>query len=933
MKRGIIVVLVLGVMFGTASIASAQVRTTGVIQGRTMDQDGVPLPGVMITVNSPSLMGTQTVYSGSDGAFRVPLLPRGSYTVTFALQGFMTIIREEVDVGVQRTTSLEAEMALSSTEETITVTGRSPLVDVRSTKRSSDYSDELRNALPEARGVGGDFMNYAPEATPSGGSTSASGANFFGDNSTAYMVDGVTVTDPSGGSQFPFYSPDFFDVVELTSIGGSADMGKFQGVAFNVVTKSGGNEFHGEGNFFYQNNSFINDNTEGINQQICPDDPTCFEPPTIQYRYDGTFSIGGPMLQDKAWFFTSYQAFYEQDTRAGVSYPLTEDSDRFLGKVTWQVSDNNRIIGSVMSDTYTLYGRPSSSSRTYDQTGLEPSMNITPNITWNSVLSPDSFLEVKYSGFYGYFDLIPFVDLPQTVEDTTGIVTGGLDGHFAADRSRSGVQASLSHFAEDFAGDHAFKFGAEWERNTLANTWQYNANLAPVTLNLDGDVYNIGAGGLGISYVTYLGDPYLAYIYYTDGLDEPSRSRNTSKINPYTIYAQDDWTVGDRLTMNLGLRMDHWRTGFKGGPGLSNTPQTTDIAPRIGLNLDLLGDGRTSLNAFWGRFYEEFHGTTMNDFDPQAGTWWGLYYDGGVWYDWYRDDPTADVSFDVNLTNQYADQFVVGVDHQLTEDLAVTARYIQKDNKNILGAEDISTTFAPVTVTDDDGDTITLFNKTGGSRHRFLTNNPNESFVGESFREYKGYQFKLTKRMSNDWSMIASLLVQEARGNNFTDTGSMSHRDDPNDFIGYPGLSSNNRRYVSKIQGSYDWNHPIFGAQIGFIVNALAGGNWTRMERFQYFTNTAGEQERLGQRSLTVRIEEAGSQTLPSQFKIDLRIDKQFELNNAWGTLGLVFDIFNLTNDDSHVRVYSSRIDHTRFGEPSRIVQPRIFRMGVRWLF
>ena len=124
MKRGIIVVLVLGVMLGTASIASAQVRTTGVIQGRTIDQDGVPLPGVMITVNSPSLMGTQTVYSGSDGAFRVPLLPRGSYTVTFALQGFMTIIREEVDVGVQRTTSLEAEMALSSTEETITVTGK-----------------------------------------------------------------------------------------------------------------------------------------------------------------------------------------------------------------------------------------------------------------------------------------------------------------------------------------------------------------------------------------------------------------------------------------------------------------------------------------------------------------------------------------------------------------------------------------------------------------------------------------------------------------------------------------------------------------------------------------------------------------------------------------------------------------------------------------
>jgi len=928
MKRVLTVLLVL-VVLGTAGVAHAQVRATGVIQGKVVDDDGVALPGVMVTVAGPSLIGTQTAYTGSDGSFRLPLLPRGDYTVTFALQGFATIVRENTEVGVQRTTSLDVQMSLSSVEETITVTGRSPIVDIKSTKRSSDYSDELRNALPEFRGTGQDYMNYAPEATPSGGSTDAQGANFFGDNSVAFLIDGVNVSDPSAGSQFPFYSPDFFDVVELTAIGGAADSGKYQGVAFNVVTKSGGNEFHGEGNFFYQNNTLINDNTAGINQELCPgEDPPCFEPPTIDYRYDGTFGVGGPLIRDKAWFFASYQGFYESDTTAGVSYAQAEDSDRFLGKVTYQADADNRLIGSVMSDTFTIYGRPISRFRTIDQTGLEPSMNITPNITWNAVLSPDAFLEVKYSGFYGYFDLIPFVELPSTQEDTTNIFTGGYYGHIAADRSRSNVQGSLSYFAEDFAGDHSFKFGAEWERNTTVNTFQYNASLMPLTVELDGVTQSFAAGGLGISYITYLGDPYLAYIY------QPNRSAATSVVTPFTLYGQDDWTIANRLTLNLGLRYDRWTMGFKGGPGLDNLPITNDVAPRIGANLDLFGDGRTSLNAFWGRFYEEFHGTTINDFDPQQATYYCLEWTGSEYTNWCRFNPLTDVGFDPDLTNQYADQFVVGIDHQLTEDLAITARYIRKDNKNMLGGEDIGSTFVPVEVTDIDGETHTLFNPVGGlDIFRFLTNDPNERFVGKSFREYNGVQFKATKRMSDNWSLIASVLIQKSEGNNFEDTGSLTATDSPNDFAGWPGESPSSRRFVSKIQGSYDYDHPIFGAQFGWIVNWLSGSRTQRTQRFTRYNLPGGGTAPFEQPGLTVPIDPRGTDTFPAQFKLDLRADKQFELNRGWGTLGLVFDIFNVFNDDTVVRYRSTRVELATFFEPSTIVQPRIWRLGLRWQF
>jgi hypothetical protein len=341
------------------------------------------------------------------------------------------------------------------------------------------------------------------------------------------------------------------------------------------------------------------------------------------------------------------------------------------------------------------------------------------------------------------------------------------------------------------------------------------------------------------------------------------------------------------------------------------------------------------VNAFWGRFYEEFHGTTINDFDPQQGTYYCLEYIGGVWENWCRDDPLTDVSFDPNLTNQYADQFVIGVDHQLTEDVAITARYIHKDNKDIFGGEDIGTVWAPVQVTDIDGRTHTLYNAVGGlNRLRYLTNNPNEQFVGKSFREYDGVQLKAVKRMSNNWSLIASLLIQDAKGNNFNDTGSLSATDDPNDFAGTPGFSNNSRRYVSKIQGSYDFTHPVWGAQFGWIVNWLSGGRTTRTERFStFFDPVTGETGTFGQRNLTVPIDERGTTVKPSSFKLDLRADKQFQLNGAWGTMGLVFDIFNVFNDDTVVDYATTRVDRSDFLEPDTIVQPRIWRLGLRWTF
>ncbi len=892
--------------------------------------------GVSITVESLAMMGSQTAVTGASGGFRVPLLNRGTYTLTFSLAGFSSVVRENLEVGVRRTTTVNVTMGLSAVETTITVSGRSPMVDIKSTTRTSTYSDELRNALPESREANADFLSMAPEATPSGGSSNVQGSNFFGDNSTAFLVDGVNVSDTFSGGQnaLTFYAPDMFDVVELTSIGGSADQGKYQGVVVNLVTKSGGNQYHGEGNFFYQNNAFIADNTEGINSEVCPgDDPPCFTPPSIDFRYDGSFSIGGPVIRDRMWFFASYQAFYENNTEAGVSYPIEEADNRFLGKFTFQINADNRLLVSALADTVWAPGLPQSRFRTVEQTFAEGSYSITPNITWNSVLSSNAFLEVKYSGIYGWLDIIPKNDLPQFFEDTNNIRSGGYGSSDALNPARTNIQASLSYFAEDWAGDHSFKFGAEYERVVDSFQFAYKGNLSPLTIvgSDFGDGETFAAGDIGISYITYLGDPYLAYIY------NPTVSRESGVMTPFTVYAQDDWTIADRVTLNLGVRLDHWKSGYVDGRSRPNMPVLTDIAPRFGINFDLMGDGLTSLTAFVGRFYEEFRNAAMSDFDPGNATFYCLEYWGGVWEVFCREDPLRDVGFDPDLTNQYVDQFNVGIDRQITEDLVVSGRYIGKRNRNMMGGEDIRTNFSPVFVTTSSGDELQVWNAPDGlNRFRFLTNNPNEDYpqIGKSFRNYNGFQAKLVKRMSNGWSLIASLLVQESYGNNFNDTGSLSSLDSPNDFVGYPGKSGNSRLLVGKVQGTYYFRAPL-ELQLGFIVNALSGGPYTVTERFHSWHLPDGTTGSFGQgrNGITVPIVERGSETRDSQFRLDLRLDKRFPMRGAWGDLGLVVDIFNVFNDDTIVNFASTRIGSGVFMEPNSIAQPRIVRVGLRSQF
>ncbi|MGD8328860.1 MAG: TonB-dependent receptor [Acidobacteriota bacterium] len=908
--RKVVALLIAAVVLGTAGVASAQVRATGTIEGTVLDPEGVALPGAQVTVTGDSevAVAPQVVYTGPAGHFRATLLPPGNYTVQVSLEGFATAIQERVDVGVRRTTTVTVTLTLSAVEETVTVTGAAPVVDVRTTQRSTEVTDQVLNTLPEPRGVGGDLMNLSLDASlPSGGSLQSNGASFFGGTtaSNAFQVDGVTVTDPSGGSQFPFYSPDWFEVIDQTTSGASADQGKATGSIFNVVTKSGGNDYKGEANFYFQNNSFIGYNGANIESTQADFGPE--NAAKINHRYDFSFNIGGPVIRDKLWFFAGYQLFDENFSDTGVVFDATENSDRFFGKMTWQANNDNRFIVSTMADTYTLGGRPSATYvQSFDATAYEPSMNITPNITWNTILGPNSFMEVKYSGFYGYFDLIPVTEAPSSYDLGTGYLSDAYWGYYTFDRARTNVQGNISYFAEDFAGDHSIRVGAEWERNLTDDNAEYGPNAA-------GEHY---------IYYPYFGEPYLAYQF------DPQVNRNTSLIYATTLYAQDDWTIANRLTLNLGLRFDHWSVGYIDATAPVE-PSFNDVSPRLGANLDVFGDGRTSAYFSWGRYYEEVHGAIFDNFDPNNSQTVAYYWDN-QWVEWYRFGGGGDQAISPDLSNQWSDQLTIGVDQQVMDDLSIGARYIHKHDSDIIGGADTGSTFVPIQLEAVNGALIDMWAADPRDEFVTLVNNPNQQFTAsdELYRDYNGFQIKVIKRYADNWTVQSSFIVQKAEGN-VTNTGtgvngSTSAWKTPNSFVNTPGELPNSRRYVFKLNASYLFADPI-GVLVGARWDMSSGNPITEYERFSS-DDTGG----LSSGDRTVAIIQYGSNRLETIRNLDLRLEKRFPLGGPYGDIGVVFDVFNVLNEDTVISVFN-RVPF--YNQPTDIVNPRTMRLGFRWLF
>ncbi|MEP7118186.1 MAG: carboxypeptidase-like regulatory domain-containing protein, partial [Acidobacteriota bacterium] len=337
-----------------ASTAFAQVSaTTGSINGKVTDNTGGVMPGVTVTATSTNMQGVRTDVTNAAGEYRFPAVPPGDYKLVFELAGFGTVNRENVRVGLGFTATVNMELGVASLQETVTVSGASPVVDVSTTTTAASFGQERLSALPNAR----DFWSVlaaAPAIVMTridvGGSAAGTQTGYAvydtKEDQHRPMVEGIVNTEGTNGSGF-YYDYGSIDEVAIETKGHTAEM-PWPGVWSNFVAKSGGNTYHAKLYGDYQNKSIQRKNIDDSLTVLCPGGRCGNLQPSDLNRltkyHDLNGDIGGYVIKDKIWWYGSAR---DQKIKTQVpNFPVKafETGLRNLtGKITYALSQNNKL--------------------------------------------------------------------------------------------------------------------------------------------------------------------------------------------------------------------------------------------------------------------------------------------------------------------------------------------------------------------------------------------------------------------------------------------------------------------------------------------------------------------------------------------------------------------------------------------------------------
>jgi outer membrane receptor protein involved in Fe transport len=844
------------------------------------------------------------------------------------MSGFATVSHEGVRVDVGKEYEIDFTLKVAAVAETLTVVGESPIVDPKASEVTSNFQYEFLQSIPVIRGSNTprDFLalNPAVDVSYSVGGSPAGG--------TAWMFDGVDVSNPDHGNAWPFFNYDYIEETEVITYGAPAEYGGMTGAVFNVVTKTGGSEHHGSANLFYSGEGLNGDNVKGINEKFKSNSSfTEIKPGVVLKRWDWNFNMGGPVVKNRFHYFASYQRIDERATDPALATTLDNPFNRILLKGTWQLNPKHRINGSYEFDDYDLTDTPPfTGSPDPNANSFQPSPTFTPYVHWQWTPDENSVIEAQFSGFYGYVDLFPDNDLPAVIDWGTYQTYQSYPGYYHFGRERSEVRADYTRFVDDWAGRHEFKFGAGYMLGEIEDIFRFNQNSL----------------GQNVQYYAYFGEIY-------GGITRLGDFERIPQVKSFKLYAQDAWTIGDRLTLNLGLRYDRHTARYK-------TPDVTpfgwnDVSPRVFATFDVTGSGKTVIRGGWGIYKEDLYGRLFRNFDPSLPVTALFNFVGGgggcrrpvpgfpnigggpncfaglnapnVEVVELRN-PLLTMGIDPDLTNELQNHYVIGLEQELRADWSLGATFVRKTTSNIFGGRETRAQFAPTTVTDPlTGGTIQAFRRLtpAAASFRVLTNR-DDLFT----REYNGLDIRLKKRFRNNWQILTAYTIQKASGNaNNSDYSAQPgdpeagfrpptlRGDNPNHLINAEGELTNSRRHLFKVQGSY--RVPTIDVLVGGYLNVQSGVTYNRLIR-----------ARLPER-VSILAEPRGSRRLPTLKTFDLRVEKKIPLGGRRGELGILLDALNLFNDDAITAVNTTTGD--AFELPENVIDAREVNIAIRWSF
>jgi hypothetical protein len=905
MKRIALLLAVLLTLAGT--MATAQ-TLTGTIEGTVVDEQGGVLPGVTVTLTSRQ--GTQTTVTDERGAYRFVGLNPGPYEVRSELAGFTTRTERNLDLGIGKTLTVPFTMRVGGLAENVEVVANASTIDTASTASDNSLSQDLLANMPINMGnfnTATQIMNYSPGVND--------GAAFGGDEDygNALMIDGVDTRDPEAGSAWVFYNYNIIEEVQVGGVGAPAEYGGFSGAVVNTITKSGGNLYSGLFEVRHTNDGLAGDN---VSDEYVEQNPSLGNPNVLTKLWDYTVQLGGPFVKDKAfWWFSAQRYAFDRDP-SGPSDLATEVSPRYNGKVTFQLSPNDSLNASFQYDNYNVTGRFAfipQSAATEEQTVSQDSPEAVWNINYRRIFGSSTFLEAKYTGYWGYYYLDPVDPTPARYDGETGAYSGGAGYFYYADRDRNQVNLSLSTYADKF-GQHNFKFGVEIERSGVRSQFGY--------MN-------------GVYYYDY-GGPYLAYGY---GYDIEGQNKRES------YYAQDQWKIG-RLTANLGIRLDHIG-GYS--PLLDETVYAPELAwgPRLGATYDLTGRGTSVIKGSWGRYFE---GAAFNPYNQAVGGWtpfnsYEVLPDGSLEL---FDQTTIGGNWTVapDLKHFGLDETTVAFEQQLRRDMRFAVTGIWRTWDNFTGAVLPGSTWIPFQRNNPlTNQPMTLYRWANRTEEPetvvvnyagFEYRDPSGNVLGvaDPSREYKGVMFVLTKSFSNRWQGQFSYVWSEAKGDvgnaGRSGFGGTTFRNPNTALINTEGRMDNDRTHEFKVFAGYQI--PKIEVAVNAYYRGVSGRTYTPV------ANVSGSSSVLNWTgSLNIFLEPRGSQRYETEHIVDLRAEKVF--NFGVHRFGIFMDVANLFNNDTVIAVQTRVPTRTiqdfpvAYQSPTALVGARQLTFGGRWSF
>ena len=854
----------------------AAARAQSAIGGTVKDTSGAVLPGVTVEVASDVLIEkTKSVSTDGQGAYKVVDLRPGIYTVTFSLQGFNTIKREALELPSNFVATVNADMKVGALEESVTVSGSSPIVDVQSNTKTQVLSRDVLDSVPSAKTIQslGQLVVGVTLSSPDVGGSRAMQQTYFavhgtGASGSMVTVDGLVTNGIMGdGAVMAYHNEAMIQEAVYQTAGGTAET-IVGGINMNLVPKDGGNRFAGALKYGKSPASWQGDNltdrlrTLGVSATD-----------KISNFYEFNVEEGGPIVKDTLWFFGAFRnAHYDKPIANTFNVPAGANAPAFFKaclaapgsceqgvsdekmsnpvvRFTWQMSPRNKFAA-YMDRAMRLRGHAMGAltdPNTASVVWHTPTFS-TGSAKWTSTMSSKLLIETGFSYNRERYDNVyqNGLDQPRNSaawyagarksDNSTGLLWNASSAQLGNYPDKYNVMAAISYVT----GSHNVKVGLQdaWGPYKRWNT----ANA---------DLYQVYNNDAPLS-VTVLNTPLQTGEYLDANLG---------------LYAQDSWRV-NRFTINLGLRYDIVRQRVLGEPAQTGRfansipyddiylPSWKDISPRTSVVYDLFGNGKTALRAGFNRYETAVTTGFAQIYNPTALTTASI-----SWTDLNKDDVaqgergcvylTANCEinfgqlatnfgvralsvFDANLARPYQYTYNVGITHELMRGTSVSAEWFHSDFKNLIARNNVARTAADYTLVNVfspvDGSVMPYYNVSAAkvsAVQNVDSTDPNLK------RWYNALELNFNTRLPGGARMFGGTSIERIITNSCS-----AAANDPN-LLRFCDGSLNNIPWLTsfKLAGTYPL--PFYGITVSGTMQALAGSQLGTAP-LQYGVFTAG---------------------------------------------------------------------------------------------